>query len=440
MSSIASEESKNSNDNEIHKLLELAKAKIEEPLHLPPSAITKLDLSGCGLSTLPEGFAEALPNLSILFLSKNRFREMPAEIGVCKKLQMVAFKDNCMESIHPDALQPQLRWLILTDNKITELPNEIGRCTLLQKFMLSGNLLQELPESITNCQNLELVRLASNQLKEPPTTLLQLPKLAWVALSDNPFLTSLVVDSNLVAPLEILEGIDDLEGIELGRGAGGVTRRVDWNGQTIAVKTYNGVITSDGLPEQERLISCAASALESECLIRVLGETASGSLVMEYLDKYKALAGPPSFDTCSRDVYTEESSPRLIWDHAEKLVAGLLEALTKLHSIGIVHGDLYGHNILVGQDDTSQVKLSDFGAAFYYDRSSVYGKLLEVAELRAFSILVEEVHTLLIDEGQVLKELASKCRDVGCTFDAMHIWWKQQQLGRLAKAFGADAF
>jgi hypothetical protein len=423
-------------DEEIRRLLQLATVKIQGSL--PVTNITKLDLSNCNLSTLPAGLPEAVPNLSVLFLSKNRFREMPAVIGQCSKLQMVAFKDNGMETIHPDALQAQLRWLILTDNKLRALPEEIGRCCLLQKLMLSGNQLEQLPESIAKCTKLELIRLASNKLNTPPTSLLQLPSLAWVALSDNPFLRNLQAAS--VQPLVILDGIDDLEGHELGRGAGGVTRRVEWSGQTVAVKTYNGVITSDGLPEQERLISCAASALMCEFFITVIGESGSGSLVMEYLDQFRPLAGPPNFDTCSRDVYPDDSSPQLIWEQAEALLSGLLDALTKLHAVGICHGDFYGHNILIGQDDATKVKLSDFGAAFFYERQSDYGDLLETVELRAFAILVEEVHSLLIDEGNVLKELASTCRADASTFNKVHIWWKQKQLAGLAKAFGADSF
>jgi hypothetical protein len=444
----ASNESVEDGDEEIRRLLQQGKVKItiEGSVSLPLMNISKLDLSNCDLSTLPAGLPEAVPNLSILFLSKNRFREMPAVIGQCSKLQMIAFKDNGMESIHPDALQSQLRWLILTDNKLRTLPEEIGRCCLLQKLMLSGNQLEQLPESIAKCTKLELIRLASNQLREPPTSLLQLPSLAWVALSDNPFLANRnlqVASASLpheLEPLALLDGIDELEGDELGRGAGGVTRRVDWNGQTVAVKTYNGAITSDGLPEQERLISCAASALMCDCLITVIGETGLGSLVMEYLHQFLPLAGPPSFDTCSRDVYPDDSSSQLIWDHAEPLVSGLLGALTKLHANGICHGDFYGHNILVGQDDKTKVKLSDFGAAFFYDRQSDYGSMLEAVELRAFAILVEELHVLLIDEGDVLKELALLCRAETSTFDKVHIWWKQRQLARLAKAFGADSF
>jgi Leucine-rich repeat (LRR) protein len=151
-------------DQEVEKLLSLRQAPTREPVDL--YALTKLDLPGCNLSSLPCSLSEALPNLSILFLSNNDFVEMPAIIGSCKKLQMVAFKANKLQSIHPEALQCQMRWLILTDNLLEKIPDTIGRCAKLQKCMLSGNLLKELPEAIANCTNLELIRLSSNQLEK----------------------------------------------------------------------------------------------------------------------------------------------------------------------------------------------------------------------------------------------------------------------------------
>jgi Leucine-rich repeat (LRR) protein len=130
------------------------------------STLTKLNLPGCNLSSLPSDLPRLVPNLSILFCPKNSFEELPALIGQCPKLQMVSFKDNGMKRIHPEALQPQLRWLILTGNAIETIPETIGRCGMLQKLMLSGNSLKALPESIDQLKNLELIRLACNELQE----------------------------------------------------------------------------------------------------------------------------------------------------------------------------------------------------------------------------------------------------------------------------------
>jgi len=130
------------------------------------SNLSKLNLPNCGLSSLPHNLPEVLPNLSILFCPNNNFQELPPVVGRCKKLQMISFKSNRMTSIHPEALQPQLRWLILTGNQIQSLPDTIGRCHKLQKLMLSGNALTRLPSSIDQLHNLELVRLACNRLTE----------------------------------------------------------------------------------------------------------------------------------------------------------------------------------------------------------------------------------------------------------------------------------
>jgi Leucine-rich repeat (LRR) protein len=157
-------------ENVIRRLLSIAKMELAPTISL--TSITKLDLFQSGLSELPTCLSSHLPNLSILFCMKNTFTEMPAVIGSCPKLQMVSFKSNQIRSIHPEALQPQMRWLILTDNEIKSIPSTIGRCKLLQKFMLSGNNLSDLPDEIGMCHNLELIRLASNQLKEVRSNIL----------------------------------------------------------------------------------------------------------------------------------------------------------------------------------------------------------------------------------------------------------------------------
>jgi Leucine-rich repeat (LRR) protein len=58
------------------------------------SLLMKLDLPNCGIKTLPECLPKLCPNLSILFLSKNKFVEVPAIIGSCLKLQMISLDRN----------------------------------------------------------------------------------------------------------------------------------------------------------------------------------------------------------------------------------------------------------------------------------------------------------------------------------------------------------
>lgn len=391
-------------DEEVKALLALAKPPPSlDALHL----VTKLNLPDCGLSSLPANLGTFLPNLSILFCPQNNFEELPAAIGSCPSLQMVSFKSNKMKRLHPEALQPQLRWLILTDNDIEIIPPEIGRCVKLQKLMLAGNQIREIADEISNCTNLELVRLASNRLTAPPMSLLSLPNLAWVALSDNPFLSGSTTTTT-VPDLPVLQGMDESGGELLGQGASGVTRKVLHGTTPVACKTYIGTMTSDGNPQEEKKLSVVASTIVSPCLISVLGQTPSGSLVMELLEGYSALAGPPSMDSCSRDVYTD--SMTMDATVAVTLVEGLLQVMCALHELGICHGDFYGHNILIADGSGAKVKLSDFGAAFFYDKTADYGKLIQQIEMRAFRIMVEEVEQLVDGIGASLLELAKKCR------------------------------
>ena len=112
--------------------------------------------------------------------------------------------------------------------------------------------------------------------------------------------------------------------------------------------------------------------------------------------------------------------------------------LIGLHAKGICHGDFYGHNILVYQDDKSKVKLSDFGAAWFYHRTADYGPLVEKIEMRAFGHFVEEIYALLGKTSTTtdtetapqpiellqkrLKNLAEKCRDESSFLKLDQIW------------------
>ena len=261
---------------------------------------------------------------------------------------------------------------------------------------------------------------------QPPMNVLQLPNLCWVALSNNPFLAGISDETEY--DLQVIEDpiLEQDHWPILGQGAGGITRKVNWNGRWVAVKTFAGELTSDGSPQDERAISVAAAKSfagsqqqqqQHPCTISLLGQTqTTNALIMEYLDGYTALAGPPSFETCSRDVY---GPLELNWNQTVWIVQGLLEVLIQLHSKGICHGDFYAHNILLSSSGDN-VKLSDFGAAFFYDTTAPYADWIQKIELRAFGILVAELYDLLLnrcsDQLQqqnytVLMDLAKSCND-----------------------------
>ena len=382
-----------------------------------------LDLTGNQLSALPDELA-GFGKLRIIFCSENRFTELPEVLGRCPALTMVGFKANRIATVSAKALPAGLRWLILTDNAIERLPDELGQYDALQKLMLAGNRLRELPASLANCRNLELLRIAANRIECFPEWLLALPRLAWLAYSGNPFSEgeeARAIDDAHVAPLawETL-ALGEL----LGQGASGVIHRAtifdDMVGDMadesadevsqasgradasqVAVKLFKGAVTSDGLPRCEMAASLVADSHPN--LIKVIGKVADhpsgiSALVMELIDPaFANLAGPPSLDSCTRDVYPE--GLRLCVPDALAMAHGIASVADHLHRAGIMHGDLYGHNILFarGPDAPARALLGDFGAASLYERNS-YDRSnreravgLERLEVRAFGCLLEEL-------------------------------------------------
>ncbi len=348
-----------------------------------------LDLSGNRLSSLPDDLPRLL-RLKILFCSENDFTVFPAVLGECESLEMVAFKSNRIATIPAEAFPQHLRWLILTDNCIGELPATIGKCTGLQKLMLAGNRLETLPGEMAACANLELIRLAANRFQWFPDWLFALPRLAWLGLGGNPWL-----DDSSGPQLEIPE-IDwhDLQiHRQLGQGASGTIHHATWQSspesepRDVALKVFKGQMTSDGLPDSEMAVSLEVGTHPN--LIGVIGKLtnhpdASDGLLMSLIDPgYVNLAGPPDFDSCSRDVYP----PCQIFTPAE-----VLRAATELASLGahlhdrhVMHGDFYAHNIL--RHPSGHCLLGDFGAASRYPAQTS----LEHIEVRAFGILLGEL-------------------------------------------------
>lgn len=358
-----------------------------------------LDLSGNHLSALPDALP-LLGKLRVLFCSDNQFSELPEVLGRCPQLSMVGFKANHIRQVPARALPPQLRWLILTDNLIEQLPAEIGRCEPLQKLMLAGNRLRELPLSLANCSRLELLRISANCLNELPDWLLAMPRLAWLAYAGNSFSAEREAAALNDAPVSLI-GWPQLQiRQQLGEGASGVIYRAEYDAgdlsRAVAVKLFKGVLTSDGLPHCE-MASCLAAGHHPN-LIPVEGQVkdhpagASGLVMSLIGPEFGNLAGPPSLASCTRDVYA--AGQRFELDTVLAIVRGIAAAAAHLHRRGILHGDLYGHNIL--HCGRGRALLGDFGAASFFAPDDARATALQRLEVRAFGCLLEELLALCI--------------------------------------------
>ncbi|WP_247256215.1 leucine-rich repeat-containing protein kinase family protein [Pseudomonas moorei] len=376
-----------------------------------------LNLSGNAMSSLPDDL-HRLTRLRVLFCSDNLFTELPACVGQCAALTMIAFKANRIEHVPGAALPPLLRWLILTDNCIGELPTELGERPYLQKLMLAGNRLQSLPQSLRNCHRLELIRIAANQISQLPEWLLALPSLTWLAYAGNPLETEADAAA-LAATPRIPWSQLTLEQL-LGEGASGLIHRAAWarpgHADTqVAVKLYKGEMTSDGSPLHE-MNACITAGIHPN-LIRVEGRVVdhpqeTAGLVMQLIEpSYRNLAALPSLATCSRDVYAEDT--RFTADVALRIARGIASVAEHLHRQGITHGDLYGHNIL--WNEQGDCLLGDFGAAsFHATQDTLESRALQRIEVRAFGVLLGELLER-IDSGSSdgerrrLEDLQQRC-------------------------------
>ncbi len=360
-----------------------------------------LNLSGNALSSLPDDLPR-LKRLKVIFCSDNQFDHLPEVLGRCSRLSMVGFKANQIQTVSAAALPSELRWLILTDNQISHLPDELGHCHALQKLMLAGNQLQALPETLAACQNLELIRISANQLFALPDWLFSLPKLAWLAFAGNPFCPTPIAQH---APAIHWQDLEVAE--QLGEGASGVIYKALWQQEqprAVALKVFKGALTSDGLPQSE-MAACIAAG-EHPCLIGAIGKVdhhpdQTHALLMPLIDQgFMNLAGPPSLDSCTRDIYVQNQ--RFSLHTILNIATHMAAAAEHLHAAQILHGDLYAHNILLNTE--GKALLGDFGAASFYEPKYA---LLQNIEVRAFACLLEELISRTDGSSIILDRLIS---------------------------------
>lgn len=348
-----------------------------------------LDLGGNALTWLPREFGR-LTRLKVLFASGNPFELLPPVLGDCPELSQVGFRGCGLREIPAEALPRKLRWLTLTDNALEAVPPALAERPALQKLMLAGNRLRDLPESLQQARNLELIRLAANRFDVLPPWLASMPRLAWLAWSGNP------LDATLDAPAPRAVPWAELTlGALLGQGASGHVHAATWQpagdvAQAFAVKLFKGVMTSDGLPEREMAACLAAGGHPNIAggIGRVTGHPGGmDALVMPLLaPHWRILAGPPSPASCSRDVY--EDGFYLSTEVALRIGGGIARAGAHLHGCGLLHGDVYAHNILWDGAGGDAV-LSDFGAASFMPPGAA--PALKKLDVLAFGLLLGEL-------------------------------------------------
>lgn len=371
-----------------------------------------LDASYNNFTSLPDNLP-ALKNMRIAFLSGNNFTEFPSILALCEKLEMIGLKSCGIEHIPENSLPSSLRGLILTDNNIAKLPTSLAELTSLQKLMLTGNTLRKFPTPIAGLKNLELLRISDNNLEKLPSELSSLPKLAWYADSGN--------DYNQLSNLESLQvreydWRDIVFGQKLGESANNVVYAATISGEEVAIKLFGKGITTDGSPENDVYASLLVGSHPN--IIGGLGKISNApdnqeGLIMPIIpEDYSTLGVPPNLTDLTRDSYAPGMvlSPQI----SITIARDIAHALSHMHAVGVMHGDVYAHNILT--DENGHSIIGDFGAASVYDRSSKdelwrkkidvmgYGRL--VGELVERTTAASAKDLAMIEK---LRQVASEC-------------------------------
>uniref|UniRef100_A0A4W4F338 Leucine-rich repeat protein SHOC-2 n=1 Tax=Electrophorus electricus TaxID=8005 RepID=A0A4W4F338_ELEEL len=176
----------------------------------------KINLSSRNIDTLPKSFSRltwvlalqlnnnslaSLPpelqlcNLEIISLSDNQLKEIPAELGLLKKLTEINLNNNKLTEI-PQQLYnlTQLRKLHLARNNLTDLP-EVG-CTLVSSthrlFQILMMVTLELLESTQELEVLSLKEHAARLVLKENLNKFMLSRWSSCALCLQPFLTTWV--------------------------------------------------------------------------------------------------------------------------------------------------------------------------------------------------------------------------------------------------------
>lgn len=405
------------------------------PLYsLPPEilqlgVLEMLDLSTCGLSSLPDEFGACLPKLEVLSLSDCEFSVFPASIATCPNLKMLNLNRNGMTTIEESAIPTSLRWLFLTENHLQSLPTSIGNCSQLTHCILSANELRQLPRSMARCRNLTLLRLSSNNFGSLPAWLFLLPKLAYLSFAGNPCSSYSPIDYPPCAPDRDWVYLDapdrDISAAnilinrrELGSSITSIAheglfrRPGNHRYNKVIFRVFVGDNAQDGTPEDEiaahlkagshRHLICPIAWFRADLKYwdrEDCDETFHGGLVMQRMPPgYGVLTPGRAKQPYPSEHYTHSPVKlcQLSVEECLRILHSISAVAWHLHNRGVAHGDLVGYNVYHNTAD-GHTLLTDFGAATIYtnDAMEEAWPYIERIEVLAFGKLLEQVMSLV---------------------------------------------
>jgi hypothetical protein len=373
---------------------------------------TRINLKGCGLTSVPahidwcalkslklvdmsQNLLESIPlklacasTIRIFFISDNpRLTQVPVVVRQLPGLEIYAQRSSGLRHIAAADFPFSLAWLILTGNLITSLPDLAS--LPIRKLMVSHNRLASVG---TLPSGLEMLSIANNQLRSLPESV-RTSRASWVVLSSNPLLEEGVL--RLSVPELTLDDYPRLRTLATNQEKHVILSSV--SGRPVAIKFF-GAMDSSGLPQHE-VQMCGMIGDGHRRIINTLGvqlnRARRPAVALEYLDAqagWAPMGDRPTFDSVTRGTFGPQHSR---FSPAEILHVGMLigEALAELHSLGVVHGDVYAHNVMARAQRSlttrAEIKLGDFGTAMRI--TPALGPRMRAWDMRAFALLLDDL-------------------------------------------------
>lgn len=173
-------------------LKKILKCKNLESLSLTYNNLSELPRVS-KLSCLPQVISksatkgiEELKNLKMLFLSNNKFTDLPQEISFLENLVSLDISNNQISEILLDTPLPKaLKSLKLNGNKLVEIPNGLSLLTDLERLDIQENSILQIPEDFTFPKSLKSINLSNNRLSSLPGIMKELDNLTCIDISYN---------------------------------------------------------------------------------------------------------------------------------------------------------------------------------------------------------------------------------------------------------------
>ncbi|PRA24986.1 leucine-rich repeat domain-containing protein [Pseudomonas poae] len=159
--------------------------------------VSRLELRGTDITSIPPGFLEHFPQLETLFIHRYALQDLPPGLFSLAKLRTLILSQSQIRltPISADALSglQQLHYLDLSDNPLGITP-DVSLMPQLTTLMLESTGLTEAPHGTFNRPLLDQLNLRDNLITELPSDILEVsPDQAdGFDLNGNPFLPSTI--------------------------------------------------------------------------------------------------------------------------------------------------------------------------------------------------------------------------------------------------------